>query len=977
MEWGVYANKDALSFKYGDDKWFTEEAVYDRHVTDVAYPCIAKGNILWEIRGDKVKRHDRNVTNHAIHAVSLKHIAASGDALYVCHGVDLWKLTDTYEKVYEYATPPERIYGSEAGILYSNGTGVYTSEHKYLTREIDFYDAHDGIFAASSGRSLRVWYVSSWQCHHRIHVPGKIIDLCVTTPWLCAITDKNNCCVWDAHSGEAYRRWSVRHPLGVSIDRNAHVTVYTRENIRFFEDTGTCVYSAPNNYDGVTSTNDVMWLKKGLDRYKTRPIDMWPLQLAMWCEAPLSVPFPAPPFFVTKSVEDIVQQLEIYWKPLSMRNVCSEKSGVHARDFAQLVPIESWSHDFFTYAAGMPWTRSEVKRAMRHLRAMDIRIDVMTWANVAARVVNDDTIALWDEIVTGPLEEIHVPMILRVCDEKRDDWLLERAEEAATLVAHPYLLTFLPLDTCVVTFDALWDDWVPVLMEWVRRTNTLFSRRMWRIFLRQYIIHGPEKFFCDALEIMDRGHGYHPTRPYMEQEVLVDLEQLAAHPSVLMNLGVPALRPVYGWELTCTCPLYIAVALHDDMFVWSKDSLIRRDLHAETAVVCSSDVPVSVATFDDQVAVAMDDYIDMYRRSFKDMVNRFPYRVLDLVYEDAFRLWTITENGSLTCLHSVHGRPIHEEELCFPNVHTLIFEEKLFMISTDSVCIYNTREKILERNIMTSHVVHVFSLQQTPIYVYEDHSFCLEQTLTPLFTAEFRPLYAREHDEHIILVTSTKFQVLDATWKVREEHVFSYPAVDVCCMDRRWYILHTSGQITALEWSRERVSMVQKACARLEARDVQRYVSKVVNICLLDTTLNEPTVYLTILTKIMEDRMTWVHLLREDVLRWLMELFFQAPKDAWMPLWQLFSFRGTTHCCAICQSCSVSDENPVVILKNCAHRFHQACIDRMVALHGSRNEDLQQEYALTATLTCPVCRSPYEGYVVDTEYTELAGYESE
>ena len=48
-------------------------------------------------------------------------------------------------------------------------------------------------------------------------------------------------------------------------------------------------------------------------------------------------------------------------------------------------------------------------------------------------------------------------------------------------------------------------------------------------------------------------------------------------------------------------------------------------------------------------------------------------------------------------------------------------------------------------------------------------------------------------------------------------------------------------------------------------------------------------------------------------------------------------------------------------------------------MHEARNADLREEYALTADLACPVCRTTFEPdqIVDDPAFTELVEYDSD
>ena len=231
-------------------------------------------------------------------------------------------------------------------------------------------------------------------------------------------------------------------------------------------------------------------------------------------------------------------------------------------------------------------------------------------------------------------------------------------------------------------------------------------------------------------------------------------------------------------------------------------------------------------------------------------------------------------------------------------------------------------------------------------------------------------------DDHVIVLTTVKCSVYDSDWNLVHDILFDTVVADFCNVGHVWYVLLRNGMTHALQWSRSHLRRVQGILFDAERTELQRNATNVINTLMQDTTLYDDMKYVDVVSCLMEDRTIWPHLLREDVCRWLMNVFFRYPNETWTPLWTLFSFRGTTIKCSICQSATVSDEEPLCLLK-CGHRFHTRCIARLRASHGSRNAQLAREYALQATLTCPLCRTPLSEAYNDREMTLLARYDSD
>ena len=99
-----------------------------------------------------------------------------------------------------------------------------------------------------------------------------------------------------------------------------------------------------------------------------------------------------------------------------------------------------------------------------------------------------------------------------------------------------------------------------------------------------------------------------------------------------------------------------------------------------------------------------------------------------------------------------------------------------------------------------------------------------------------------------------------------------------------------------------------------------------------------------------QDRLTWCSPEFIDIL-------LVAPMEhARKIVKRLAAFRGPRFDCAICGDEESNDS--VAYIKNCLHRFHTGCIAELIRKVPEYHNEMQYEYALHVSLTCPTCRAP-------------------
>ena len=73
------------------------------------------------------------------------------------------------------------------------------------------------------------------------------------------------------------------------------------------------------------------------------------------------------------------------------------------------------------------------------------------------------------------------------------------------------------------------------------------------------------------------------------------------------------------------------------------------------------------------------------------------------------------------------------------------------------------------------------------------------------------------------------------------------------------------------------------------------------------------------------------------------------------------------------------DDESIVMLGGCMHRFHKKCLRHLVAANPEANEEMMREYHLRVELKCPTCRKEFVVGDIkdDIAMTQLCLYESE
>ena len=999
MQWGFEANRDTLQLCYGNETWYDTSALCNYVKEREQGHYYVKGDVLWHVQLPHVTRMQTGTSIADVYTVDEEGlVTVSKDALYICNGKDCKRAyNNTYDMYKTFPNTPNQIIYSEAGILYQTAAGFYTPEGQFLTRDIDLFDTDKGVFVGVTPWGIKIWFTASWQMHHRISLPGKAVDVACTVPWVCVVTRKDTCSIWNVRSGDAYRQWSVTSPRAVAIDHAAQVTICTREDIKFFDEVGTCLYAQKIQKRSIKTSNDSMWLCDD-DISLVRPVDTWPLLLCMWCETPLSLPFPAPPPYLIRPVEDIIDALREYWLPRSFENLASERDVSHALDFTQIVCLDAWQEAFFEYASLSDWTSVHAEKTYRRLVQMHIPIQTNKWANVRNREPNNDSFQLWD-ILFKRIDETCTDVIELACAHENDQWLATRAMDCALYVVHPYLISFLPVDRFLCIMAPNWNEWIPVFLEWIKTNQNITSRRMWRIFLKEIAAEGPITYYPEALRTMDvlsswkHGHlpgvacidnmycfdpSFHPTKPIIEDALLDTPHILSKHVDVLINLVSALMEHIYAWHTDLKDATYLSVLKHEEIMVWTSSQLFRRNNYECTATSNDQKLPLEIDTCDDYVCEVYEHYINVYKCNTMDVSYRFERRdILSACYMDVLSIWTLSRYGVLECIHAMNGKCIHQERILFLQARKMVRDHRMiYIICAEHIYVYDTSTRKLHRTIEASHVCDVTRIFDRLAIVYEDNTLCYENSHEVLYTSEFRFCHVQEMDGHVFIINTISMTILDAEWNEVYEHSFPSMVADVCICENIYYILLRDGTIHAMQWNRMHIMRIQEILFDLPAHHVQQFTEKTVALMMMDTTLHDDIRYLRLVEKIMKDRTKWKYLLREDVCKWLLQMFFKKPTDAWTPLWKLFSYRGTTIKCVICQSSTVTEDNPLVLLQ-CGHRYHKECIDNLRNSHESRNAQLLNEYALTADLLCPSCRAPLGTPYDDRLCTLLALYESD
>jgi hypothetical protein len=222
MQWGFDASPEALKLCYGTDVWYDTSAISSYKTEREEGQYYVKGDVLWHVQGDTATRNGTDT--YTIHNGGI--ITVSRDALYVCDNKTCYMASENdYKYLCTFAHAPTSIIYSESGLLCRTGVGFYTPAGTFLARDLDLFDTDKGVFVGVTSWCMKIWFTASWQMHHRISIPGKAIDVSCTAPWVCVVTRKNTCSIWNIRTGEAYRQWSITSPRSVSIDHAAAIGI--------------------------------------------------------------------------------------------------------------------------------------------------------------------------------------------------------------------------------------------------------------------------------------------------------------------------------------------------------------------------------------------------------------------------------------------------------------------------------------------------------------------------------------------------------------------------------------------------------------------------------------------------------------------------------------------------------------------------------------------------------------------------------
>jgi hypothetical protein len=118
-----------------------------------------------------------------------------------------------------------------------------------------------------------------------------------------------------------------------------------------------------------------------------------------------------------------------------------------------------------------------------------------------------------------------------------------------------------------------------------------------------------------------------------------------------------------------------------------------------------------------------------------------------------------------------------------------------------------------------------------------------------------------------------------------------------------------------------------------------------------------------------QDRAPWC---KPDIIQIIAETIAtgQSP-HAIALLTRIASYIGPKFNCVICNDEDCEDS--ISMLKTCKHRFHTGCIAELVRKVPEYHEEMQYHFALTVSLKCPTCRTPFESEDIQLD-TELNKY---
>lgn len=162
---------------------------------------------------------------------------------------------------------------------------------------------------------------------------------------------------------------------------------------------------------------------------------------------------------------------------------------------------------------------------------------------------------------------------------------------------------------------------------------------------------------------------------------------------------------------------------------------------------------------------------------------------------------------------------------------------------------------------------------------------------------------------------------------------------------------------------------------------VKRYIPSIVKKLLTDITLfkKQSNDIFDIIYKCIEDvndRKSWCE---KSVLDMLL-LHVNKPNPLVKKIiTKLFCFQGKTFKCSLCLGRSTSPRRwPISFISSCSHRFHKKCLEEHIKKTAEWNDDCLQNWALSVTLQCPLCKINFTHKDVkdDPFVSEVCQYDS-
>ena len=970
MEWGFVATDDILRMDFTSEPWFASDTAFEGSCAVGDGDVHVCGSAVWELCGRVL--HHRTAGFKQRLAQTPSALSVRERVAYYSCGRDVFCVTEQGEtKFLTWDTAPRNLWSTEAGLLVETVGGLYAPDRRLLCDSIRLFATDEGVVAAVSPGFLRIWFTASWTTHHRIAFRGAASALSVAYPWAALATNRGEVTVYNVRTGSPEYAVSVAAPRAVAVNHAGQLTCVHADGITFFDDSSSVIYAAKGAFATPRGTKNHVWVRADSRLRRTRAIDghmLWPVQLCMWCEAPLAERFPAPPEFVAKTVPQILADLRCYWLPRSILSLGAERETPHAREFAQLMDMDAWTEAFHVYAAETRWTREEAHRARARLRVMEAAVDLRRWAAVGAREPDEAAFDQWD-VLCEPWGPHAHGMVFAACEARHSRWLTSRGCRAAESCVHEFLIPFVPVSRVKEIFCTRLTDWTPPFVAYVRRTRD-WAR--WLPFTELLVHHGFIGHYPAALELCYEAPTFVPAVLRMEYELVLVPEVLATAPEVLLRMFEPSLHVVRAWPLDRAFD-GVAVLRHRDRFLLDAEEIC---LHAEDRLRPWGASAVSASCDGQKLALRHRTRVDVLDSTVQGGWVSIATTAQAVAVEDDYRVWTVSVVGVVRCWHAVTGDKLHE----LPGRHRLVNklraqEGRVTIVTDEYAVVYDVPHKAYEREAPHMHDAVVFDGRL--LCAFEDNTLCFDPR-TPFITTDLRVIHMSVHGARLLVATALEVAIYDAEGTKRCAWKSARPLRSLQRVGSTVYALEED-RLTLLRFDEARLRRLYAAASHLPASELQRHAVRLVPRLMYDVTLADPAALMAIVRGIMDDRACWVHLIREDVLEWLLTVFFDAPKQGWDALWKLFKHRGGTFRCSICMSSTVGKDRPLALLGRCAHRFHRECIQRHVEMHGARNADLREEYALTADLACPVCRTAFEPdhIVDDPAFTELVEYDSE